>query len=71
MQCAVTGEAFEMLLQLKEASLLETVMRNAVIFSRMQPHQKGQVMDLLGGRGIHQPNQGNPRHIQVGNSLIM
>ena len=66
MQCAVTGEAFEMLLQLKEVSLLETVMRNAVVFSRMRPHQKGQVMDL---RGIYQPNEGNPRHIQVGGSL--
>ena len=70
MQCAVTGEAFEMMLQLKEASLLETVMRNAVVFSRMQPHQKGQVMDLLGVRGIQQPNhQGHPRHIQVRLSL--
>ena len=69
MQCAVTGDAFEMMLQLKEASLLETVMRNAVVFSRMQPHQKGQVMDLLGVRGIQQLNQGHPRHIQVRLSL--
>ena len=69
MQCAVTGDAFELLLQLREASLLETVLRNAVVFSRMQPHQKGQVMDLLGYRGIHQPNGGNPRHIQVGPPL--
>ena len=71
MQCAVTGEAFETLLQLKEVSLLETVMRNVVVFSRMQPHQKGQVMDLLGCRGIHQPSQGNPRHIQVESSLFL
>ena len=66
MQCAVTGDAFELLLQLREASLLETVLRNAVVFSRMQPHQKGQVMDLLGSRGVHQPNGGDTRHIQVG-----
>ena len=35
-QCAVTGDAFEYLLQLQDASLLEAVMRNAVIFSRMK-----------------------------------
>lgn len=71
MQCAVTGDAFEVMLQLKEASLLETVMRNAVVFSRMQPHQKGQVMNLLGSRGIQQLHQGHPRHIQVQFSLEM
>ncbi|KAL3159352.1 hypothetical protein ABBQ32_011303 [Trebouxia sp. C0010 RCD-2024] len=71
MQCAVTGDAFEVLLQLREACLLETVLRNAVVFSRMQPHQKGQVMDLLGSRGIHQPNGANPRHIQgLGNTTV-
>ncbi len=64
-QCAVTGDAFEHLLQLHDVSVLEAVMRNAVVFSRMQPHQKGQVMDLLGTRGIHQPYDGQPRHIQV------
>ena len=65
MQCAVTGDAFEMLLQMHDVSVLETVMRSAVVFSRMQPHQKGQVMDLLGYRGIHQPHEGDPRHLQV------
>ena len=65
MQCAVTGDAFEQLLQMRDISLLETVMRSAVVFSRMQPHQKGQVMDLLGRRGIHQPYEGIPRHIPV------
>ena len=69
LQCAVTGAAFEQLLQLRDLSLLEAVMRNAVVFSRMQPHQKGQVMDLLGSRGIHQPFEGHPRHIQVGTAL--
>ncbi len=66
MQCAITGDAFEHLLQMRDVSLLEAVMRNAVAFSRMQPHQKGQVMDLLGTRGIHQQFEGQPRHIQVG-----
>ena len=36
MQCAVTGHALEYLLQLPDVSLLEAVMRNAVVFSRMQ-----------------------------------
>ena len=36
MQCSVTGHALEYLLQLPDVSLLETVVRNAVVFSRMQ-----------------------------------
>ena len=36
MQCAVTGDALEYLLQLPDVSLLGAVMRNAVVFSRMQ-----------------------------------
>ena len=64
-QCAVTGDAFEHMLQLGDLSLLESVMRNAVVFARMKPHQKGLVMDLLGTTGIHQPFNGQPRHLQV------
>lgn len=66
MQCAVTGDALEYMLRMHDVSLLEAVIRNAVVFSRMQPHQKGQVMNLLGTKGIHQQFQGQPRHIQVG-----
>ncbi len=66
MQCAVTGDALEYMLRMHDVSLLEAVIRNAVVFSRMQPHQKGQVMDLLGTRGIHQQFEGQPRYIQVG-----
>ena len=66
MQCAVTGDALEYMLHMRDMSLLEAVMRNAVVFSRMQPHQKGQVMDLLGTGGIHQRFEGQPRYIQVG-----
>lgn len=65
MQCAVTGTAFEQLLQQEDLSILETVMRSAVVFSRMQPHQKGQVMDLLSMQGIHQLFNGQPRYIPV------
>jgi len=66
MRCAVTGDALEYMLRMHDMALLEAVMRNAVVFSRMQPHQKGQVMDLLGTRGIHQHFEGQPRYIQVG-----
>ncbi len=66
MQCAVTGDALEYMLRMHDVSPLEAVMRNAVVFSRMQPHQKGQVMDLLGTRGIHQQFEGQPRYTQVG-----
>ena len=36
MRCAVTGSAFDLLLQQQDLSVLETVMRSAVVFSRMQ-----------------------------------
>ncbi|DBA85716.1 hypothetical protein WJX77_011623 [Trebouxia sp. C0004] len=71
MQCAVTGKALERLLQLSDLSVLETVMRSAVVFSRMQPHQKGQVMDLLGMMGIHQIFNGQSRFIPgLGNTTM-
>ena len=37
----------------------------------MQPYQKGQVMDLLGSRGIQQSFDGQLRHIQVAFSLLL
>ena len=64
-QCCVTGPAFERMLQLPDLSIVETVMRNVVVFARMKSHQKGQVMDLLGSRGIHQSLQDQQRHIPV------
>ena len=65
LQCTVTGDAFDHVLQLGDTSLLESVMCNAVVFARMKPHQKGQVVDLLSATGIHQLFDGQPRHIQV------
>ena len=67
MRCAVTGEAFELLLQLPDESALYAVMQNVVVFARMKPHQKGQVMDLLGLRGLHQRCHGRQRHLPVSN----
>ena len=64
-QCAVTGAAFEHLLQQEDLSVLEAVLQNAVVFARMRPHQKAQVLSLLGGGGLHQVFQGRHRHIPV------
>ena len=68
-QCCMTGAAFEHMLQLGNQSLLEIVMRNVVVFSRMKSHQKGQVMDLLGTRGLHQIVAGQQQHLPVGHLL--
>lgn len=64
-QCAVTGDAFRLLLQLPDQVVLDAVMRNVVVFARMKPHQKGQIMSLLNARGLHQMCHGKQRHIQV------
>ena len=64
-QCAVTGAAFEHLLQQEDLSVLEAVLQNAVVFARMRPHQKAQVLSLLGAGGLHQVFQGRHRHIPV------
>ena len=64
-QCCVTGAAFEHMLQLGNPSLLEIVMRNVVVFSRMKSQQKGQAMDLLGKRGVDHDVAGQQQHIAV------
>ncbi|DBA90734.1 TPA: hypothetical protein ACH3X1_003944 [Trebouxia sp. C0004] len=63
-QCCVTGPAFAHLLKQEDLSMLEMVMHNVVVFAQMQSHQKGQVMELFGARGLHQMLDGRPRHIQ-------
>ena len=69
-QCAVTGAAFELLLHQQDLSLLDVAMRNAVVFARMAPHQKGQVMDLITMRGIHQMTARGSRFIPVSGILL-
>ena len=64
-QCAVTGSAFQSLLQQQDLHLLEVVLRSAVVFARMQPHQKGQVMDLMTVRGIHLQTDGASQYVPV------
>lgn len=68
-QCAVTGAAFEHLLQQEDLAVLEAVLQNAVVFARMRPYQKAQVMSLLGTAGLHQVFRGRHRHIPVRNLL--
>ena len=65
LQCAVTGSAFEQLLHHASLLMVDTVLQNAVLFARMRPHQKGQVMDLLSSRGLHHAFQGHSRHLPV------
>lgn len=64
-QCAITGAAFEHLLQQEDLAVLQAVLQNAVVFARMRPHQKAQVMSLLGAAGLHQVFRGRHRHIPV------
>ena len=65
MQCCITGPAFECLLQQPNQALIETVMLNCVAFTRMKSHQKGQLMDLLGNKGLHRMFNGQRQHIPV------
>jgi len=65
LQCAVTGAAFAHLLQHASGLVIEAVMRNAVVFARMRPQQKGQVMDLLASRGLRHTYQGQSRQLSV------
>ena len=64
-QCAVTGDAFEQLLQQTDALLLSAVMRSAVVFASMKPHQKAQVVDLLNKRGLHRHSEHHRHYIPV------
>lgn len=64
MPCCVTGAAFEVLLQ-ADAAVMHAVMSSVAVFARMPGQQKGQVVDLLGRRGLHQTLQGEQRHIPV------
>ncbi len=63
--CCLTGPAFAHLLKQEDLSMLQIVMQNVVVFARMQSHQKGQVMELFGARGLHQMLDGQSRHIEV------
>ena len=63
-QCCVTGLAFEQMVQYGSPSLVEAVMNGAAVFARMRSQQKGQVMDLLGQRGLYR-GMGRQQHLPV------
>ena len=50
----MTGPAFEHLLGQEDVSVVETIMGSVAVFARMRSHQKGQVVDMLGPRGLYQ-----------------
>ena len=58
------------MLQLRNQPLLEIVMGNAVVFSRMKSHQKGQIMDLLGSKGLHHVYNGQQHHFSVSYCIL-
>lgn len=62
MQCAVTGDSLEQLLQQSDLSLVELIMRTAVVFARMKPHQKACSHGPDGQEGHlpYVPGQGPP-----------
>lgn len=64
-QCCVTGPAFAHILAQADRTVLDMVLQNVVVFAHMQSQQKGQVMELLGSRGLHVMLDGQQRHIQV------
>lgn len=64
MKCCMTGPAFEVLLQ-ADAAVVHAVLASVAVFARMRGQQKGQVMDLLGRRGLHLTLDGEQRHISV------
>ena len=64
-QCCVTGPAFAHMLGQADRGVLDMVLQNVVVFARMQSHQKGQVMELLGAQGLHVLLDGQQHHIRV------
>ena len=65
MQCCMTGPAFEQMLAQADASVVQAIMSSVAVFARMRAVQKGQVMGLLGHRGLHNTVQGEQRHLPV------
>ena len=61
----MTGPAFEQMLQQADASVVQAVMSSVVVFARMRGQQKGQVMHLLGSRGLYHLAKGEQQHLPV------
>ena len=59
------------MLKQADTAMIETVMHSVSVFARMRSHQKGQVMDLLGRRGLFQSVQDQQHHIPVSVQLAV
>ena len=71
MQCCVTGPAFEQMLLQADPSAVHAVMSSVAVFARMRAQQKGQVMGMLGTRGLYDTLQGEQRHLPVSSHLTL
>ena len=61
----MTGPAFAYLVQQPNKALVQAAALNTVAFTRMKSNQKGQLLDLLGRRGLHHMLNGQRQHIPV------
>ena len=61
----MTGPAFEHMLGQEDTSVVETIMGSVAVFARMRSQQKGQVVDMLGRRGLYQNLDAQLRHMPV------
>ena len=61
----MTGPAFERMLLQADGPVVQAMMSSLVVCARMKGQQKGQVVDLLSQRGLHQSLQGEQRHLMV------
>ncbi|KAL3153008.1 hypothetical protein ABBQ38_012035 [Trebouxia sp. C0009 RCD-2024] len=55
--CAVTGSAFDHLLQLSEPAVMQSVLQSLVLAARMQSHQKAQLVKMLSCQGLLLPSK--------------
>ncbi|KAL3140947.1 hypothetical protein ABBQ32_005472 [Trebouxia sp. C0010 RCD-2024] len=55
--CAITGSAFEHLLQLSEPAVMQSVLQSLAVAARMQSHQKAQLVKMLSCQGLLLPSQ--------------
>lgn len=60
--CAVTGSAFDHLLQLCEPAVMQSVLQSLVAAARMQSHQKAQLVKMLSCQGLLLPSK---QHFKV------
>lgn len=61
----MTGPAFQHMLGQEDVSVVETIMGSVAVFARMRSHQKGQVVDMLGCRGLYRNLDAQPTHMPV------